>query len=188
VRGIAGACSAASWIALLGGCTEASPGSTGIRAGDAARARGVDAYDVLEATAHDIDARLLGKVPLHLHVHSADGETVQQLDGPAPFVLSTSRERVEVETSGHPRIVAEKVGDVWRAPEGVDAATQRAIGLVLSVDVDLAVQGSSLVFGGSTFARCTETCDRASRCAEHFDAARCAQDTTLCGACLEQEP
>jgi hypothetical protein len=162
----------------------------GIPAGDAARAQGVDAYDVLRATEQDIDARLLGRAAAHLLVHCADGVTVQRLDGRAPFELSTSPGRIEIGTGGAFRVVAEKDGDRWlsRGPLDADADARRSMRLLFAVDVDLAVQGSSIVLGGTAFARCTEECDRAQLCAETFEAASCAQHAVLCGGCLEQEP
>jgi hypothetical protein len=99
-KGDAPALVAALALALVAGCEEVRPASTGIPAGDAARAQGVDAHDILQASDRDVDARLLG-----------------------------------------------------------------GMRLVFAVDVDLAVQGSSIVFGGAVFARCTEECDRAYRCA-----------------------
>jgi hypothetical protein len=181
------ACSAILALALLGSCTEASPDWTGVRAGEAARAQGVDAYDVLEATKHDIDARLLGRTPGRLRIHSADGETTQQLDGAAPLVLSTSRARIDLKMDGH-SLVAERSGDRWVSRGALDATAEAALRLMLAVDVDFAVQGSSTILGGTTFARCTEQCDKASRCAEHGGPAQCASNMVLCGACLEQEP
>ena len=170
------------------GCTEASPAATGIGAGDEARARGVEGYDVVSASAHDLDVQLRSATPARLRIHTAEGETVQRLDGPIAFALATSQSHLRLEVGGRPRLVAEKSGEAWLARDAIDPLAARAIELVLAIDIDLAAQGSSLVFGGSVLARCSETCEKATRCAGHFEADRCAPSIVLCGACLEQEP
>jgi hypothetical protein len=169
-------------------CTEASPSLNNLPAGSAARMQGIQAYDIVEASAHDLDVRIVGNPSGRLRVHSQGGATTQELDGAERFGLSTSRTRVAVRIGAVERTIAEQDDMGWHPIGPVNADAQRALGILLAIDVDLAVQGSSLVFGGTTFASCTDECDRATVCAAAFNASRCAPSVSVCGACLEQEP
>ncbi|MBS2012688.1 MAG: hypothetical protein JST00_07375 [Deltaproteobacteria bacterium] len=70
-----------------------------------------------------------------------------------------------------------------------DVDARLALRAFMAVDVDMAVQGSSLVRGGRAHASCTSECLRAYSCAgrERADAA-CEASVAVCGACMVQWP
>jgi hypothetical protein len=71
----------------------------------------------------------------------------------------------------------------------VPTATWSAdVALLLAVDIDMAVQGTSLVANGSEYVACTIECTSAAQCVPQWDAPVCAPHVVTCSACLEQEP
>jgi hypothetical protein len=156
-------------------------------AGVEARRRGVDTYLVRRAGAHDLDVELAGAVRGRLVAHVVAGAAAQQIEreGMDPFTLRTSSELVEAEDAGGTFPVARFANGRWMqstpAPRGISTSMQ----LLMAIDIDLAVQGASMVFGGKLYARCTLECWTAARCPA-LD--QCAGHIVICAACLEQEP
>jgi hypothetical protein len=114
--------------------------------------------------------------PRALHVRARAGATEQTLDG---FVLRTERDAIAI--AG--KRVASRNG-AWTATP-LAPADADALARILSLDITLAVQGSSLVFDGEDYAACTVRCTHAEACR---DLARCADDIVVFGACLVREP
>jgi hypothetical protein len=177
-------------LAVAGGCHERPIPVLGVAAGADARALGVRGYDVLGADERALDLRVLSDPPRMLAIRVASGETAQRLDGPDGMVLRTSRTRISAatEASGTPLFAAERIDEAWTIGEKPEAPAARALRLVLSVDVDMAVQGSGIVFGGAELVQCTVECHRASECAANLAESGCPGHVVRCGACLEREP
>src|SRR5262249_41130564 len=156
-----------------------------------ARARGVTGYHVLVAGAHDVDVELLGARPMHLVARAGPEVTEQWLEGAkVPMHLVTREDRIEVERDGVPVPVATRRDRPGLAGSPLTPDESETLALVAAVDVDLAVQGSSIVFGGRRYEQCTLACIHASSCSQQLarELAACARAVTICGACLDAEP
>lgn len=159
-------------------------------AGPAAQARGVAAFQVLRAGPRHLDLLLEGEGAGGLEVRVAGGNSIQRLElrGTPPLVLRTSWDRVQVEMAGSTQVLAERSGAVWVARERLAPAAQPLVTLLLALDIDLAVQGTSMAFQGRHYAWCTRMCAAAERCARQGRLETCGDAVATCGACLEQEP
>lgn len=178
-------------VATISACGRpAAVSSRRFAAGPAAQARGVAAFQVLRAGPRHLDLLLEGELAGHLEVRAANGNATQRLEvgGAPPLVLRTSWERVTVEFVESTQVLAERTGTVWIAREPLAAAAGALVTLLLALDIDLAVQGTSMTFNGRRYAWCTPMCATAERCARGGRAEACGDAVATCGACLEQEP
>lgn len=172
-------------------CTRARPpAQTRFLAGPAAHSHGVVAFEVVVANATHLDLVLEGSRAGHLKVETIGGSSTQRLAlaGAMPIVLRTSWERVELEANGENRLLAERVGAKWTIRQPVPREALPVGSLLLALDIDLAVQGTSMIFRGRRYAFCTPACVAAERCigVGTLDPL-CAESIATCGACLEQE-
>lgn len=178
----------ASAIVLASSQTPAQPPAW-IAADDAARSRGVHRFEVVTEAPGVLDVRLEGPaVAGRLRVHADATETEQRIEGfGEPFVVRTRRDSLAVGRPGAERIIAHRGRGSWDGAP-LDAADADALARVLAIDVSVAVQGSSLVFGGTGYVSCTVRCTRAETCVRRMSQpAGCADDIVVCGACLERE-
>lgn len=162
-----------------------------IPADDAARSRGIGRFEVVAEAPGVLDVRLEGPaVAGRLRVRAGATETEQRIEGfGEPFVVRTRRDSLAVGRPGAERIIARRGRGSWDGAP-LDAADADALARVLAIDVSVAVQGSSLVFGGTGYVSCTVRCTRAETCVRRMSRqlAGCADDIVVCGACLEREP
>src|SRR5205814_10059880 len=102
-----------------------------------------------------------------LHVHVMKAEALQQLEmgGGPPFVLGTSATAVEIGGTNASKVLAEVIGGGWVARAPTTPGEASKLSLLMAVDLDLAVQGSSMVFAGQLYAHCSLECSQAARCA-----------------------
>jgi hypothetical protein len=179
-------------LSLALACAPRAPSPAGtFAAGPVARGHGVEGYQVLAADAHHLDVRWLGRTAGHLRVEVQGGSATQRLEAPEEaFTLFTSRDRIAMDLDGTRRVLAERTGDGWveRERPARGASSDRWLPTLLAVDIDLAVQGTSMIFEGKVYAPCTGECIKAERCVRESPLPRCAAGVTTCGACLEQEP
>ena len=164
-----------------------------IATGSAARSSGILGFEVISEAPGSLDVRLDGPPGGgRLRVRTAPaqpGETEQQIEGfGAPFIVRTRRESLVLGRAGAERIVARRERGAWIG-DSLDAGDSAALARVVALDEELAVQGSSLVFGGAAYVQCTVRCLRAEACVRTTaNAARCADDVVVCAACLERAP
>ena len=152
-----------------------------------ASALGVQGYRVLRADAHNLELHLLGTRQARLQVEVRGGNALQRLqtvDG--AFTLWTSLDRITVEQQAAPFLAAERVDDGWIERAPIPPAAWPSLELLMAVDIDLAVQGTSMIFEGKQYAWCTLQCSNAARCGPDLEL--CAESIVTRGACLEQEP
>jgi hypothetical protein len=178
-----------SALILLAGCAKGAPGRATFPAGPAAQELGFTAYDINKATRDELDVTLLGRSPAHLFATVTEREAIQRLQRRDDvFSLRTSADRMAVEQGGVPRLLAERLGDRWLERAPLDAADREKLGAILAADIDLAVQGTSMVFGGRRYVWCTLECVNSAACLRRGSAGPCAAGITTCAACLAQEP
>jgi hypothetical protein len=156
----------------------------------AVRAEGVAELAVLADAPRALDVRFIGPAGVaHLEVRAAAAEVAQRLDGfGAALAVRTARDRITVDQGGAAPLIARREAAGW-APAPLGPATAAALARLLVLDRTLAVQGSSLVFGGDAYVACTVRCSQAAACTRRAgDLARCADDLVVCAACLVREP
>jgi hypothetical protein len=177
----------AAVVAAGTSCTVRAPGTGPFAAGAEAQQHGVTSYSVTHADARSLDVGLLGDRPARLAIRVEDLTTSQRLDRDAspPFILRTSPSRVAVSTGAREVLVMERVGSSWIDRQPLTGAERELVARLLAVDIDLAVQGSSMVFRGARYVGCTQACVAAARCAE---LTVCAESVVTCAGCLAQEP
>jgi hypothetical protein len=175
---------------LLVGCAERGTPRTVYAAGPEARAQRVDSYLFHQATAHDLDLAFIGPKEGRLKVHVMGGSAVQELERTPEgrTVLRTSARRIELEDGEGARLLAEAADGRWVARAPVSPAAAASLAFLVAVDLDLAVQGASMVFEGKLYARCTLECATGVVCLRRSAFEECAEHVAVCGACLEQEP
>jgi hypothetical protein len=176
-------------ITVLASCGRTAAPETRFAPGPAARAHGVSMFQVLRADAQNLDVVLEGRAG-RLEVRTAGGVSTQRLEisEAAPLILRTSWERVEVEIGEANQVLAERSGAVWMGRQPLAEGAQPLVALLLAMDIDLAVQGTSMAFQGRRYAWCTPACVSAERCARAGQLGTCGDQVATCGACLEQEP
>jgi hypothetical protein len=174
-------------------CASAAPCTSWIAADAAARSHGILGFEVVAEGPRALDVRIdpLDGPAARLRMGAGASSTEQTITGfGAPFVVRTRRDQLALGRPGAERIVArrDRAGDAWSGG-ALDAGDAEALARVLALDVALAVQGTSLVFGGAVYASCTARCSRAERCVRPGrSAAACADDVVVCAACLERAP
>jgi hypothetical protein len=182
------ACIVASSIAA---CHTAASSDDAPAGSEAARL-GVQGYRVLRADAQFVDVRLVGPRGGRLTIHALPSHVEQRLvrDDGTTLGLVTDAQTIRVDVGTQSWVVARREGARWAPVEGtVPTATWSTdMTLVLAVDIDMAVQGTSLVASGSEYVACTIECTSAAECIPHWDASECAPHVMTCSACLEQEP
>jgi hypothetical protein len=188
-------CPMRRWIVLAELCVVAPscarpPGlPLEVRAGEAAVRSGITQYALHRVEAHHLGVGLMGILSGDLTVDVFGGAATQHLalaDRP-PFDLETSKERVGV-TDGTRRFLMSKNGSAWTMAGPSESIDRSIMQLLMAVDVDLGVQGATMVFDGSLYAPCTVDCMFAEKCVGAARLATCASDVVTCAACLEQEP
>jgi hypothetical protein len=178
--------------AAVGCGARSAPPPAVVASSDAAHRRGIAAYEIRHADAHEVDVALRGATPGQLHSLSRAGVTVQELETPGGSVTVTSSlERVEARISTARGVerwtLGEKRGADWIVPAArPPSSTLGLVATVFAVDVDMAVQGSCVVEGGRAHVACTLECTRAATCADQDPSPRCAQAMAGCGACMDQ--
>jgi hypothetical protein len=176
-------------LLALGACSREHPAITAYPAGDLARRQGIEGYQILKDRPTELDLNLSGRPAAKLAVRILGGVTTQSIEREGGrFGLRTSFDRVEVEENGRYRVAAERMVGGWKVHEGLGRVSTDWLAFLLAIDVDLAVQGTSMVFQGRRYAWCTLECERAAGCARQGTPLNCLEQLVTCGACLEQEP
>ncbi len=165
-----------------------APPMKGIRATAMARSRGIESYDVILCDRDDVNAIVHGLDVARLTVHAVRGEAKQVLESAGTaLVLRTGPNRIEVQGESS-SIVLERLSGAWLARDSMDAKTTALLATLLAIDVDMAVQGTSLVGNAQAYVPCTLRCESASACVIRGNLPSCAESIVTCGECLEQEP
>lgn len=161
---------------------------TVVAVGPAARAHGYARYETLDADAHHVDAVVSGAWLARVHV-DADGEvTTERLEEAGRVtVLHATADALDLTVDGATHALARRRGDFWTT-QALNPAARVPLASLLALDVDLAVQGSSIIWRGGAYVQCTLGCARAAACvARDLDAA-CARLSDDCAGCLEAAP
>jgi len=128
--------------------------------------------------------------------------TLQRIElGEGSFELETTPSRVVLRRLSHDRAIDAFVAETddavpptghgrrWRIRSTPERETMNVLRTIAAIDVDLAVQGSSLVYGGRVHTSCTLECMRAAECAPRAATApACIESIDLCGGCMVQAP
>jgi hypothetical protein len=179
----------ASALILLVSCAKGAPRRVSFPVGPAAQELGFTAYEINKATADELDVTLVGRSPARLLATITQAESIQRLQRSGEvFALRTSADRMQVEQGGRSRLLAERLGDRWFERAALDVAGRQNLGVILAADIDLAVQGTSMVFGGQRYVWCTLECVNSAACLRRGAEGLCAAGITTCAACLGQEP
>jgi hypothetical protein len=177
----------ASCALLLAACAHGRAHAV-VGAGPAARSLGVTGYRVLHDDPADLDVELVGERSGRLHAHGTPDRVEQRLDGApqGPVEMAASAQEVSLRTDGAIMTVALRSGGRWRRGAGLTAAQTSALRMLMAVDVDLAVQGSSLILGGADYVQCTFACSAASSCTPAWNeqGEACARSVADCSSCM----
>jgi hypothetical protein len=151
---------------------------------------GIFAYDIIHADRKTLDVRLEGQTTGRLRVEVRGEVVTQRLEaaGRPPFVLQTSPDQLETREAATARVLARKAAGRWGIVDAPSAADTFTIAQILAADVDLAVQGASMIWDGGQYAFCTWECVKAGECIRKDSLEECAPRVVTCAACLEQEP
>jgi hypothetical protein len=161
------------------------PSSTSNPSGPAAEALGITEYRVLRDEHTALDTELRGTHPGRLTARAESGvisETYVGTDG--RFTVTNDGKSLRLDD----QVLARRDGSGWHsATRAIERSPE--LRLLAAVDEDLAVQGSSIIYGNE-YVPCTLECDKAVRGlvpATPFDD-RCASGLANCVACIEAVP
>jgi hypothetical protein len=181
--------SAAAMVLLLG-CFRPRSESSRFPATAAAHEMGIFAYDIIHADPRNVDVLLDGRTSGRLRVEVRSAVVTQRFEEPdrPSFILQTSPNEIEARVAATTRVLAKKAASGWKIVAPPAAADTLKIATILAADVDLAVQGASMIWDGGQYAFCTWECVKAGACARKDSFEQCAAHVVICAACLEQEP
>jgi hypothetical protein len=184
----------AAMLALESGCARhPDPPRDVVPASRLAAAEGVSGYRPVHVGKNDLEVQLIG-TPGGRFMVRASAERVAQsveLASGAAIDVRTSAALIAVVREGNEVLLAHHDGARWVDDAPLAPREDTAWRTLAAVDVDMAMQGTSVTSGGTRYVSCTAQCIAAAECVRRSESAavaRCAFSFTTCSACLEVEP
>jgi hypothetical protein len=147
-----------------------SPASM-VVAGPPAHAVGVTDYRVLASGPATLDVVLLGTRTGRLRCLGSAVEVDQRIEGgtESGLDLLASADRLTLRRGDVQTVVAARARGRWHAGTKLAPDEASALRLFMAIDLDLGVQGSSVIFAGEDYVQCTFACTLATSCVSRLN-------------------